>query len=105
MMKFLKNCNGASAVEFALVIWPIALFIFGVVQTAYIVWVDNLLHYSVNAAARCGAIGSTTYPCYGGTLGNMQSTANALFAIGSPTLVANASCSGSGLTGTYNVSP
>jgi Flp pilus assembly protein TadG len=104
MRRFFQNGDGAAAVEFSLTILPIVLFIFGIAQTAYILWIDNLLHYTVDGAARCGAIGSTTYPCYGGTLANMQSAANALFSFGSPTFSTNSSCTGSGLTGTYQVS-
>src|SRR5215510_6180562 len=100
MKKLFQNRGGGTAVEFALVAPAIIFFIFGIMQTAYIVWIDNLLHYSVDVAARCGAIGSATYPCNGA---DMQSTANALFAPGSATFATN-DCSGSGLTGTYQVS-
>jgi Flp pilus assembly protein TadG len=104
MRKFLQNRDGASAVESALVALPVLLFIFGVMQTAYTLWIDNMLHYSVNAAARCGAINSITYPCYGNTLTNMKSTANALF-IGTANFSSNSNCSGGlGLTGTARVS-
>jgi Flp pilus assembly protein TadG len=104
-MNLCKNDRGSTMVEFALVALPVLFFIIGIMQTAYIVWIDNILHYSVDAAARCGAVQSTTPPCNGGTLANMQSTANALFAVanaaGSPTFTTN--CSGSGLAGSYNV--
>jgi Flp pilus assembly protein TadG len=104
MQKFLQNRDGAAAVEGALILLPILLFFFGIIQTGYILWIDNLLHYSVDAAARCGAVHSTTYPCYGAGLANMQSTANTLFnPPGSATFATN-TCSGSGLTGTYQVS-
>jgi Flp pilus assembly protein TadG len=104
-MNLFKNNRGTAMVEFALVALPVLFFIIGIMQIAYIVWIDNILHYSVDAAARCGAVQSTTSPCNGGGLANMQSTASALFAVanasGSPTFSTN--CSGSGLTGTYNV--
>src|ERR1700757_1402348 len=83
-MKFLKNDRGATAVEFALVILPVLLFIFGIMQTAYVLWIDNLLHVSVDTAARCAAVNSTTLPCKGAdippSVTNMQSTANLVFA-------------------------
>jgi Flp pilus assembly protein TadG len=105
-MNFLKNNRGATAVEFALVALPVLYFILAIMQTAYIVWIVNLLHDSVDTAARCGAVGSTTSPCSGSGLANMQSTANVIFAAanaaGSPTFPAN-NCSGSGLTMAYNV--
>jgi hypothetical protein len=113
-MHLFKNNRGSTAVEFALVALPVLVFILGIMQTAYIVWIDNLLHISVDAAARCGAVGSTTLPCLSGgtTLANMQSTANLVFCeragcvSGATFSLNNASCSadgGSGLIGTYNV--
>jgi Flp pilus assembly protein TadG len=104
MQKFLQNRDGGAAVEGALILLPFLLFFFGIIQTGYILWIDNLLHYSVDAAARCGAVSSTTYPCYGPGLANMQSTTNALFFIGGlPPPIINPDCTGSGLTGTYTV--
>jgi Flp pilus assembly protein TadG len=108
-MNFFKNNRGAATVEFALVILPVMLFIIGIMQTGWIVWIDNVLHVSVDAAARCGAVPtSTTLPCQGSGLVNMTKTANAVFApMTGATFVDNDTCSadgGSGLVGTYNVS-
>ena len=74
-----KNNHGATAVEFALVALPVIVLILGIMQTAWIVWIDNLLHVSVNTAARCGAVNSTTLPCYGNTASEMIQTANLAF--------------------------
>jgi Flp pilus assembly protein TadG len=109
MKKVFRNSGGAAAVEFALVALPVLLFILGIMQTAWIVWVDNLLQISVDAAARCGAVQSTTLPCYGGTTANMIQTANKVFApLSGASFSANtSSCSsdgGVGLTGTYQIS-
>jgi Flp pilus assembly protein TadG len=105
MKKFLRNNGGAAAVEFALVSLPVVLFIMGIVQTAWIVWADNLLQMSVNAAARCGGVQSTTLPCYGGTTANMVHTAGLVFGpLSGATFTANSSCSsGTGLVGTYEI--
>jgi Flp pilus assembly protein TadG len=106
-MRFLKNNRGATMVEFALVAIPVIWFILGIMQTSYIVWINNLLQTSVNAAARCGAVGSATLPCYGSGLANMQNTANLVFFVSGATFSNNATCSvdgGAGLIGTYNVS-
>jgi Flp pilus assembly protein TadG len=106
-MKLFKNNHGAAAVEFALVALPVLLFMFGIMQTAYLVWADNMLHVSVDAAARCGGVNSTTSPCNGLGLANMQSTANTVFRpLSGATFSANATCTadnGSGLVGTYTV--
>jgi hypothetical protein len=103
-MKFFKNNRGATAVEFALGALPVMLFILGIIQTAWILWVDNLLHVSVDAAARCGAVNSTTSPCSGLGLTNMRSTANLVFGpLSGATFSNNSSCGGAGLIGTYPV--
>jgi len=104
-MKLLfKNNRGATAVEFALVILPVLMFIIGIVQVAWVVWADNLLHVAVDAASRCGAISSSkTPPC---ASGNMTTTANAVFApLSGATWSNNSSCSAGsiGLTGSYTI--
>jgi Flp pilus assembly protein TadG len=104
-MKLLfKNNRGATAVEFALVMLPVLMFIIGIMQVAWIVWVDNLLHVAVDTASRCGAISSsTTRPC---ASGNMTTTANLVFApLSGATWSNNSGCSGgsTGLTGSYTV--
>lgn len=109
-MNIFNNNRGATAVEFALVALPVLMLIFGIMQTGYIVWIDNLLHISVDAAARCGAVNSTTSPCSGTGLANMQSTANLVFhpiPFGvNATFSNNSTCAGdggSGLIGTYTI--
>jgi Flp pilus assembly protein TadG len=103
-MKILRDERGATLVEFALTALPVFFFIFGIMQTAYIVWVDNLLHLSVDTAARCGAVQSTTAPCQGI---DMAATANSVFSPrGGAVFGNNLSCSaagGAGVTGTYTV--
>ena len=79
--------------------------IIGIMQTGWIVWVDNLLHISVNAAARCGGVQSTLSPCAGPTVPNMISTATTVFGpFSGAVFLNNATCTGSGLIGTYTVS-
>ena len=106
-MNIFKNNRGAALVEFALVALPVMLFIFGIIQTAWVLWVDNLLHVSVNVAARCAAVNSTTSPCDGGTVPEMVSTATTVFApLSGATFQNNGPCTsngGAGVTGTYTV--
>jgi len=118
-MNFFRNNRGATAVEFALVALPVMAFIIGIIQFGWIVWVDNLLHISVDTASRCGAIGSVTSPCggagpvNGGSIANMITTATTVFQpLTGATFTDNSSCSvgvgtglqGSGLVGTYHIS-
>ena len=102
-MNFFKNNRGAAAVEFALVALPVMLFIFGIIQTAWVLWIDNLLHVSVNVAARCAAVNSTTTPCAGNTTPEMISAATTAFApLSGAKFQNNGPCNsdgGSGVTG------
>jgi Flp pilus assembly protein TadG len=109
-MNLLRNNRGATAVEFALVALPVLLFILGIMQVGFIVWTDNLLHFAVDATARCAAVKSTTLPCNNNppTLTNMQTTANQIFAplSGATFSLNNTNCSGDngiGLVGTYKI--
>ena len=110
-MNLFANNRGTTAVEFALVALPVLTFIFGIIQTAVVVWADNLLHLSVDTAARCGAVGSTsppwTPPCTGKTVANMKATATAVFApLSGAKFQNNGPCTadqGSGLIGQYDV--
>jgi Flp pilus assembly protein TadG len=104
MRHLLKNNRGATAVEFGLVSLPVLWFILGIMQIAWILWADNMLHYSVDIAARCGAIGSVIWPCngYGANGTNMKQTAQQVFRA---VFNLNGNCSngGIGLVGTYTV--
>jgi Flp pilus assembly protein TadG len=103
MKNFFANNRGGAAVEFALVALPVILFIFGIMQTAWIVWAGNLLNISVDTAARCGAVNSLTQPCSGSDL---IAAANKVFGpISGASFSNNTGCSpnGTGLVGTYTI--
>jgi Flp pilus assembly protein TadG len=107
-MNLFKNNRGAAVVEFALVALPVIVFIFGIMQTAWIVWAENLLHIAVDTAARCTAVNSSTPPCNGSTLPQMKATAATVFApLSGAKFENNGQCTadqGAGLTGEYDVS-
>jgi Flp pilus assembly protein TadG len=106
-MRFFKDNKGAAALEFALVFPAVITFIIGIAQVGYLLWIDNLLHYSVETATRCSAIGSTTFPCAGSDMvtaaKNLFKQAVAVTDIPSGTFTALSPCSGSGLQGSYTV--
>jgi Flp pilus assembly pilin Flp len=117
-MNFFKNIGGAAAVEFALVALPVMAFMMGIIQFGWVMWVDNLLHISVDTASRCGAIGSETSPCdgagpvNGGSIEHMITTANTVFQpLTGAEFTSNSGCSvnagsglaGSGLVGNYPI--
>lgn len=112
MRKLFRDNRGGSVVEFALVSLPVILFVFGIMQTCWMVWADNLLNIAVDTAARCGAVASTTVPCTCTTspcpLSDMVTTARQVFGpLSGASFTANgSSCttdSGVGLVGTYTV--
>jgi Flp pilus assembly protein TadG len=43
-------------VEFALIATPLLLMLFGTVEVGRMLWLQNALNYSVDAAARCASI-------------------------------------------------
>jgi Flp pilus assembly protein TadG len=106
MKKLLRNNCGSALVDFALVILPVMVFIIGIVQVAWIIWACNMLQSSVEAAARCGAVQSTTFPCNGS---DMVTAANRVFSplTGATFSTNSGTCAadgGQGLIGTYTVS-
>jgi Flp pilus assembly protein TadG len=108
MRRFLRDTGGAAALEFGLAFLPFITLVLGVLQVGYLLWIDNLLHYAVEEAARCSAVGSTTYPCAGSGASNMVTTADSLLgmavaSIPQGTFGANSACTGSGLTGRYTI--
>jgi Flp pilus assembly protein TadG len=101
MKKFLRCERGTTAIEFGFVALPVLLFMVGIMQIAFIVWADNLLHLAVNTAARCGAVNSTTTPCAGT---DMITAANSVFLpLSGASFTANTCSAGSGLIGTYDI--
>jgi Flp pilus assembly protein TadG len=103
---FRNNDCGAALAEFAVVAPMYFILVFSVIQTAYAVWIDNLLHYSVDVAARCVSVNSTTDPCANPATNTARSifTSMAGSVAGSPTYTANCPSGLSGYTGTYTFS-
>jgi Flp pilus assembly protein TadG len=51
-----KDRCAAAAVELALAMPALCLFIFGIIQVGYTLWVQNALDYSVATASRCASL-------------------------------------------------
>ena len=51
-----KDRRGSSAVQLALALPAMCLFIFGIIEVGYTLWMQNALDYSVATAARCASI-------------------------------------------------
>ena len=56
-----KDRRAAAAVELALALPAMCLFIFGIIEVGYTLWLQNALDYSVATAARCASINGS--PC------------------------------------------
>ncbi len=47
---------GTTAVEFALIITPLFLLLFGVIEFGRLMWTQSSLHFAVEEAARCASV-------------------------------------------------
>ena len=56
-----------TAVEFALAAPALFLFMFGIIEVGYALWMQNALDYSVAAAARCASLNGSACAAVGGT--------------------------------------
>lgn len=56
----LRNRRGGPAVEFALILPPLLLLMFGIFEIGRVLWTQNALNYSVEEAARCASIDTLT---------------------------------------------
>ena len=54
-----KDRRANTAVEFALAAPAIFLFMFGIIEVGYALWMQNALDYSVAAAARCASLSTS----------------------------------------------
>ena len=66
-----KDRRANVAVELALAMPALCMFIFGIIEVGYALWMQNALDYSVASAARCASLTNTnvnnsTSPCSGG---------------------------------------
>ena len=55
--------HGASAVEFALVATPLFLFLFGIEETARIMWTQSAINMAVEDGARYSSVSGPTGAC------------------------------------------
>src|SRR5437773_10565011 len=51
-----RDRRANTAVEFALAAPALFLFMFGIIEVGYALWMQNALDYSVAAAARCASL-------------------------------------------------
>ncbi|MEN3973801.1 TadE/TadG family type IV pilus assembly protein [Emcibacter sp. SYSU 3D8] len=74
LRRFFGDDTGASAVEFALVVVPLLLFIFGTVEFSRLMWTRQSMQSLAIEAARC--MGILQPQCISGTTYNAANTRN-----------------------------
>ena len=71
VIRLARDQRAAAAVEFAIVVGPLILLLFGIMECGRALWLLNGLHYSSEEAARCAS--NNTAMC--GTSSQIQSFA------------------------------
>jgi Flp pilus assembly protein TadG len=80
--------SGALAIEFALIAPALLLTIFGGMEFGRMIWTQSALHLSVEAAARCGAVGlctTSSAPAYAAAVTPQLQFASSVFSASSAT--------------------
>lgn len=62
LVRFWRDHNGASAVEFALIAPLFFLFIFGIIAAGLLFWTQIGMQHGAEMAARCASINTTLCP-------------------------------------------
>jgi Flp pilus assembly protein TadG len=105
LRKLTVDRRGNTAVEFALAAPALFLFMFGIIEVGYALWMQNALDYSTAAAARCASLNGSSCAVVSG---NSQVTtyaaneAGAGFTSGVFSYSSGASC-GCQVTGSYTI--
>ena len=63
----IRDRRANTAVEFALAAPALFLFMFGIIEVGYALWMQNALDYSVAAAARCASLNGSACAAVAGT--------------------------------------
>ncbi len=63
----IRDRRANTAVEFALAAPALFLFMFGIIEVGYALWMQNALDYSVAAAARCASLNGSACAAVSGT--------------------------------------
>jgi Flp pilus assembly protein TadG len=55
VIRLARDQSAATAVEFAIILGPLILLLFGIIEFGRALWLLNALHYSSEEAARCAS--------------------------------------------------
>jgi len=100
LSEFARDCNGAVAVEFLIILGPLLLLLLGIIDTGLVMLAETRINFAVEAAAKCGAISAamcsspSQTAAYGASLAGLPGLAASSFS------VTTAGC-GMSVTATY----
>ena len=57
--ELVRDCSGAIAIEFVIMLGPLLLLLLGTFDIGLLTLTDTRINFAVEAAAKCGAIGTT----------------------------------------------
>jgi len=105
LRSLIRDRHANTAVEFALAAPAIFMFMFGIIEVGYALWMQNALDFSTAAASRCASLNGSACRAVGG---NSQVTTYAANQSGASldntafTYTSNAAC-GCQVSGTFTI--
>jgi Flp pilus assembly protein TadG len=99
-----RDRRGGPVIEFAMAAPALFLFLFGIIELGYALWIQNSLDFSVATASRCASLTGTnaSSPCYSGVTAYAASQSGADIASSVFTYTRGAAC-GCQVTATYSM--
>ena len=58
LQRLVRDCSGAAAVEFLIVLFPLLLLLLGTFDIGIAMLTEGRINFAVEAAAKCGALGT-----------------------------------------------
>lgn len=100
----LRDRRGGPVVEFAMAAPALFLFLFGIIELGYAMWIQSSLDFSVATASRCASLTGTnaSSPCYSGITAYAASQSGADIDSSVFTYTRGAAC-GCQVTATYSM--
>jgi len=82
----LRDCHGVVALEFVILLGPLLLLLLGIFDIGLLTLTDTRINFAVEAAAKCGAIGTTCISpsdtaTYGASIAGLQGLGASGFAV------------------------
>ena len=100
----LRDRSGGPVIEFAMAAPALFLFLFGIIELGYAMWIQSSLDFSVATASRCASLtgANASSPCYSGVTAYAASQSGADIDSSVFTYPRGAAC-GCQVTATYSM--